>query len=316
MDWALEYAPPMPSQLVATLAGLARHADKLGRGAYPSVARLAAYTCKSPRSVHRDLVELRKLGLIRLGDQSKAAHLPEGKRPEVYDLAMERVVPEGRASSDGVTRASLVTLTSSRARGGRRKPTSDAMSSGLTPDAHVTSDAHVTPDVGVADGVTPTSRRGDAHVTQTQQMNQLPEPKESSSAPAVLDDLADGDLFDALEAKSAAIHKQREGEDLSAFAAFWQAYPKKRNKAEALDAWKKAIAAGVDPKHITEAATAYHRERHGEDPKYTKFPATWLNKGCYDDEPDEPARAHLRAVSGGHAPYRNPEDDSVYDESW
>jgi hypothetical protein len=40
MDWALEKAPPMPAQLVATLTGLARHADKKGRGTYPSVARL------------------------------------------------------------------------------------------------------------------------------------------------------------------------------------------------------------------------------------------------------------------------------------
>jgi hypothetical protein len=176
MDWALEYAPPMPSQLVATLAGLARHADKKGRGAYPSVARLAAYTCKSQRSVQRDLAELRKLGLIRLGNQSKAAHLPEGKRPEVYDLAMERIVPEGRAGRDEVTRTSLVTLTSSRARGGRKKSSSDAMSSDSTGDVHVTPDVHVTGDAHVADGVTPTSQRGDAHVTQTKKMNLKTEP--------------------------------------------------------------------------------------------------------------------------------------------
>jgi hypothetical protein len=176
MDWALEYAPPMPSQLVATLAGLARHADKKGRGAYPSVARLAAYACKSQRSVQRDLAELRRLGLIRLGDQRKAAHLAEGKRPEVYDLAMERIVPEGRAGRDEVTRTSLVTLTSSRARGGRKKSTSDVMPSDLTGDAHVTPDVHVTGDAHVADGVTPTSRRGDAHVTQTKKMNLKTEP--------------------------------------------------------------------------------------------------------------------------------------------
>lgn len=176
MDWALEYAPPMPSQLVATLAGLARHADKKGRGSYPSVARLAAYTCKSQRSVQRDLAELRKLGLIRLGNQQKAAHLPEGKRPEVYDLAMERVVQDGRAGRDGVTRASLVTLTSSRARGGRKRSSSGDTSPDLTGDVGVTPDAHVTRDVHVADGVTSTSQRGDAHVTQTKKMNLKTEP--------------------------------------------------------------------------------------------------------------------------------------------
>ncbi|MCX5407467.1 helix-turn-helix domain-containing protein [Streptomyces sp. NBC_00086] len=160
MDWALEYAPPMPSQLVATLSGLARHADSKGRGAYPSVGRLAAYTCKSERSVERDLGELRKLGLIWLGDQAKAAHLPEGKRPRVYDLALETVVPGGRAGRDEATRASRVTLTSSRRRGGKKKPSSDAFPDPGTGDVHVTPDVDVTPDVHVADGVTSTSLEG------------------------------------------------------------------------------------------------------------------------------------------------------------
>lgn len=160
MDWALEHAPPMPAQLVATLSGLARHADKKGRGAYPSVARLAAYTCKAERSVQRDLKQLRELGLIRLGDQSKVSHLPEGKRPEVYDLALEKVVPGGRASSDEVTRTSRVTLASSRRRGGKKKPSSDEFSDSGTGDVGVTPDVDVTGDVDVADGVTSTSREG------------------------------------------------------------------------------------------------------------------------------------------------------------
>ncbi|MDR3081329.1 MAG: helix-turn-helix domain-containing protein, partial [Streptomyces sp.] len=160
MDWALEDAPPMPAQLVATLAGLARHADKKGRGAYPSVARLASYACKAERSVQRDLKQLRELGFIRLGDQGKASHLPEGKRPEVYDLAVERTVPGGRASSDEVTRTSRVTLASSRRRGGKKKPSSDSTSPDLTGDVDVTPDVDVTRDVDVADGVTSTSQEG------------------------------------------------------------------------------------------------------------------------------------------------------------
>lgn len=160
MDWALEFAPPMPAQLIATLSGLARHADKKGRNAYPSVGRLAAYACKSERSVQRDLAELRKLGLIRYGDQSKAAHLPEGKRPDVYDLALENTVPNGRAAKDEVTSASRVALASSRRRGGKKKPSSDAFSEPGTGDVHVTGDAHVRGDAHVADGVTPTSLEG------------------------------------------------------------------------------------------------------------------------------------------------------------
>jgi hypothetical protein len=94
--WALKFAPPMPPQLLGTLFGLADHADKRGRDAYPSVRTLAAYTCKSERSVQRDLKELGKLGLIRLGNQDSASHIPQERRPQVYDL----VIPCARRPQD------------------------------------------------------------------------------------------------------------------------------------------------------------------------------------------------------------------------
>lgn len=158
--WALKYAPPMPPQLLGTLFGLADHADKHGRGAYPSVRTLAAYACKTERSVQRDLKELAKLGLIRDGNQSEAAHIPQERRPHVYDLAMEITVPGGRAGDDEMTRTSRVTLASSRARGGRKSAGHHEVgvtsTSGVTPTSPP--DTHVTP------GVTPTSEWGDAHV--------------------------------------------------------------------------------------------------------------------------------------------------------
>jgi hypothetical protein len=312
MDWALEFAPPMPSQLVATLSGLARHADKKGRGTYPSVARLAGYACKSERSVQRDLVELRKLGLIRYGDQSKANHLPEGKRPEVYDLAVERTVPDGRAGKDEVTRASLVTLTSSRRRGGKKKPSSDEFSDSGTGDVDVTPDAHVTGDADVADGVTPTSQEG----RRPRHPNQLPEPKEepnNNSSPAAQEDDSAPALFSKATSGSAA-NKQQKDEHLKDFGAFYLVYPKRREPENAKKAWIAAMARGADPKHVIDAATRYAKERAGENAKYTKYPATWLNKGCYDDEPDPVGRPRLRAVGDYEGPWTNPEDHSAYFE--
>lgn len=125
LKWAIELAPPMPAQLVATLAGLANHADTKGRGAYPSLAKLAAYACKAERSVRRDLRQLQELGLIRPGDPNRTLHLPSDRRPEVYDLAMELTVPGGRAGADEGTLTSARTLASARARGGKKKPSSD-----------------------------------------------------------------------------------------------------------------------------------------------------------------------------------------------
>jgi hypothetical protein len=169
LKWAIEEAPPMPAQLVATLAGLANHADTKGKGAYPALAKLAAYTCKSERSVRRDLRQLEELKLIRPGDPAKVAHLPPDKRPEVYDLAMERKVPGGRAGDDEETRTSARTLASSRERGRAtrqaKKSRSGSNSTSERADVDVRGDADVRADVDVTSGGTSTSQRGDVHVT-------------------------------------------------------------------------------------------------------------------------------------------------------
>ncbi|WP_264934179.1 helix-turn-helix domain-containing protein, partial [Streptomyces sp. A012304] len=158
MKWAIELAPPMPAQLVATLTGLANHADSNGRGAYPSLAKLAAYTCKSERSVRRDLRQLEELKLIRPGDPAKVAHLPVDKRPEVYDLAMERSVPGGRAGGDEETRASARTLASSRERGRAAREAKRARSTSGSPseraDVDDRGDVDVRPDADVTSGGT------------------------------------------------------------------------------------------------------------------------------------------------------------------
>ncbi|MFJ8474228.1 hypothetical protein [Kitasatospora sp. NPDC094011] len=116
--------------------------------------------------------------------------------------------------------------------------------------------------------------------------------------------------------------KPKRNHHLDVFGAFWLVYPKKKAREEAKRAWRQAIDRGADPERIVAAATAYARERASEDPQYTKFPATWLNKGCYDDEADAPAgqRPPLRAVAGGTPqgwqPYSNPTDHSVYKNGW
>ncbi|MFI9154537.1 helix-turn-helix domain-containing protein [Streptomyces sp. NPDC053367] len=300
MKWAIELAPPMPSQLVGTLVGLAYHADKQGRGAYPSLARLAAYACKSERSVRRDLRDLENLKLIRQGDQGKAAHIAADKRPTVYDLAVENRVPKGRAGDDEGTWASARTLASSRARGVETRRANKARSEQQPhperEDVDVRGDADVRPDVDVTAGGRPRHSGGtwtSAKPKDEPTDEQLP--KDSSSAAPQTDEPAE-DLH------------------LEAFGAFWTVYPKKRAREEAKKAWIAAIKRGADPAHMTDRAQAYARERFGQDPKYTKYPATWLNKGCYDDEPDPQPGPHLRAVSGGYQPWRNPDNQDDYDQ--
>jgi hypothetical protein len=71
----------------------------------------------------------------------------------------------------------------------------------------------------------------------------------------------------------------------AAFAEFWAAYPKRVAKAAAEKAFAAAIKRGADPAALIEGAKRYASERTGQDQKFTKHPATWLNAECWLDEP-------------------------------
>ena len=96
------------------------------------------------------------------------------------------------------------------------------------------------------------------------------------------------------------------------FDEFWRAYPRRVAKAGARAKWDAVVKRGIDPAMLLAGAQRYATERAGTDPRYTKHPTTWLNQGCWDDEP-QPQLGLMRVV-GGYEPYRDPIDQSVYDE--
>jgi hypothetical protein len=75
------------------------------------------------------------------------------------------------------------------------------------------------------------------------------------------------------------------------FDEFWEIYPRKVGKPQAKKAFKKALEE-VTLEEILSCATAYRLARRGEDPKFTKHPATFLNAKPWLDEPDQPHRSH------------------------
>jgi hypothetical protein len=70
------------------------------------------------------------------------------------------------------------------------------------------------------------------------------------------------------------------------FEQFYQAFPKKKDRQDAYAAWLRAVKK-TDPQILIEGARRYAEAREGKDHQYTKYPATWLNKGAWLDEPDE-----------------------------
>lgn len=74
--------------------------------------------------------------------------------------------------------------------------------------------------------------------------------------------------------------------DSEAFAAFWEAYPNKKNKAVAVKRWDSLrVTAGLYEKIMAGLAKAKHSmewaERGG---KYIPYPSTWLNAEGWENE--------------------------------
>ncbi len=74
--------------------------------------------------------------------------------------------------------------------------------------------------------------------------------------------------------------------DPDRFQEFWRAYPRRTAKGDARKAWAKALKNGADPGLMIGAAKQFAvRSRHTE-ARYIPYPATWLNREQWDDEPD------------------------------
>ena len=77
--------------------------------------------------------------------------------------------------------------------------------------------------------------------------------------------------------------------DDALFEDFWNAYPRKVAKKEAMKKFAKAVKDGTDPNTIIAGAKTYAASVVGKERKYIAHPTTWLNQGRWEDEAEEPA---------------------------
>ena len=87
------------------------------------------------------------------------------------------------------------------------------------------------------------------------------------------------------------------------FDRWYAIYPKHRARGKARKAFERIIRSGkatVD--ELIAGATRYAAERQGQEQRFTKDPATWLNGECWADEAlphFEPAQNEIAAAGGG-----------------
>jgi hypothetical protein len=74
--------------------------------------------------------------------------------------------------------------------------------------------------------------------------------------------------------------KKEDKETTNKFETFWNLYPRKIGKADALKAWAK-VTKTKDPDELIKLTKAYAEGRLPE-ATYIPYPASWLNKGLYE----------------------------------
>ena len=82
---------------------------------------------------------------------------------------------------------------------------------------------------------------------------------------------------------------------LPAFEAFWNLYPRRTDKRAARIAYAAAAKRGADLAAVEAGAGRYAAERRDEPARFTKHPATWLNRESWADEtPVDPRAPEVR----------------------
>lgn len=106
---------------------------------------------------------------------------------------------------------------------------------------------------------------------------------------------ANASTSDSANAKQKRTHTRPDQEESSTnslssdadeeFELFWKTYPPRKNnsKHKARIAYHAALKRGESPQAILTALQGYVRDRHGQDPQYTKQAVTWLHARPWEE---------------------------------
>lgn len=324
VSWALNRAPMPKSDPTArlVLAYLAEKADKSGRNAYPQVLTMAHDLDLNWETVKRALKRLRDThGLVSKDGTA-------GSGAVRYRLHLEQVRAEG--SYDAFA-AEQRAAKSTRQKRWRAKQVDDdgASTESDVDDSRVSTvdDSESSQPADVDDDgasrrrlslVSKTTDRrlvDDAQAPRNRQKNHQNRHKNPRSpwARSSAADAADGELdLPGIEVDPKPTSKPAPAKRgyTEAFESAWQAYGRRGTKKDAFTEWQKAVKR-ADPAVIAAAIPAYVASTSPpvSEIKYRKHMENWLKKDGWESAVVPAAQA-----AGGHQPYRNPADQSAYDE--
>ncbi|SEB46757.1 hypothetical protein SAMN05519105_0406 [Rhodobacter sp. 24-YEA-8] len=81
------------------------------------------------------------------------------------------------------------------------------------------------------------------------------------------------------------------------FEKFWKAHPRQRDRKRAEKLFTQAVAAGIHPDVIVQAAERYRAENAGNKAQYVAYADNWLDQRRWEDyQADTPVAARSDAV--------------------
>lgn len=262
-EWVTMYAPIPDHAARVVLYCLADRAGADGRGAYPSSKTISEWSGIDARNVRRELKKLEQGGWIRRGHPSAVAHIPAHLRPTVWDLNLSLRRPADPGHSD--------------------TPCHDDTPVTTTPPVMVTKEGgHGDRGRGVM--VTREGGHGDAQTVHEPSLQPSLNLSATSVAPDADASRKKSDHYPSLSKLPTASNGRRTYPD--EFEQFWDAYPKREDKAEGYNAWRNAVKRGVSAEEIHTGAQGYAQQcrARGTSPRHIKNAQGWINGDRFNNE--------------------------------
>jgi hypothetical protein len=275
---------------------MATYADATGGRVRPGQARLAAVMGTSISTVRRGQSELEDIGMLDMMTKGRSygrghagAFASEYRLTVPSDL-LERVP---MLDPDEQNNVAPVTGTSENNRA-LVTPSSEELPV-ISEELPVTSEEQPV----IWAEVPVTHERPPQHEHHNKDQNKEHQSSIVTEADAQARETKQGEIEIDLPAEEpplskAALEKQWAEE----FNDWYAIYPKHVGRGAAVNAYAKARKNGATAEDLNAGATRYVKERKGEDPKFTKSPAAWLNQECWTDDPDYVSEVDVEAILG------------------
>jgi len=286
-EWVLD--ADISDKAVRLYGVLRSYADHRTGLAFPSRRTLAARLhVADPKAVDRAMAELEVIGAVTV-ERSAPAVSGQARSSNRYLL---RHTPPGKSATP--PNPSEWEMTSSGGSG--KNATTGGYATGVgaeTPPERLRAGGVVAP-APLGSGASATRGSGaSAPLTRPIELN--PENQRTPLPPAAAGE--DGQLALVPSSEEGQQRRKVRPSGDAAFDAFYDAYPKRMGRADALRAWGKAVKR-ADADKIIAAVRAYPFDLSR--PKFIPLPATWLNGCRWEDDPEAVAAANQppRTASG------------------